>query len=125
MSYNLNGTPVPPYPQSSPSASMPEERKGLLSDFDINLDDCEPPRYKDGEYAEPRERTPSQKGRIVWTAAGLVALILGVPLLAPTSRTWCGRMGAGSRPTDPSKLLSNGTHEFKRTVLIVSMDGLR
>ena len=118
MAYNLKEI------QGSPSKPTPEERKGLLSNFDVDdRDNGEPPRYEDEEYAEPRERAPLQKRRILWIAGGLIALILGASFLAPLSRM-CG-MGATNRLTDPSRLLSNGTHEFKRTVLIVSIDGLR
>ena len=124
MSYDLNETPVPRYSQDGPSKPIPEERKGLLSNFDVeDGDSSEPPRYED-EYTEPRGRAPLRKRRIVWIASGLITLILGASFLAPISRMWCG-MGATSRPADPSKLLSNGTHEFKRTVVIVSIDGLR
>ena len=126
MSYNLAGTPVPPYSQDGPSKPTPEERKGLLSNFDVDdRDSGEPPRYEDEEYNEPRERIPLRKRRIGCIAGGLIALILGASFLVPVSRIWCGGMGTTSRTTDPSKLLSNGTHEFKRTVLIVSIDGLR
>ena len=120
MSYNLKQT------QDGPSSPTPEERKGLLSNFDIeDHDNGESPRYEDEEHAKPRERTPLRKRRILWIAGGLIALTLGASFLVPLSRTLCGGMGAISRPTDPSKLFSNGTHEFKRTVLIVSIDGLR
>lgn len=126
MSYNLNETQVPPYSKDGFSKSIPEERKGLLSNFDVDdRDNGEPPRYEDEEYAEPRARTPLRKKRIAGIAASFIALLLGASFLVPISRNWCGRMGVTSRPTDPSKLLSNGTHEFKRTVLIVSIDGLR
>jgi len=126
MSYNLNGTPASPYSQDGPSKPIPEERKGLLSNFDVDdRDNGEPPRYEDEEYAEPRERTPLRKRRIALIAGGFIALILGASFLVPMSRIWSGGIGAASRPMDPSKLLSNGTHEFKRTVLIVSIDGLR
>ena len=126
MSHNLNGAPAPPYSQGAPSKFIPEERKGLLSHFDIDDgDNGEPPRYEDEEYPEPRGRTPLQKRRIAWIAGGFIALIVGASFLVPMSRVLCGGMGVTSRPTDPSKLLSNGTHEFKRTVVIVSIDGLR
>ena len=124
--YNLNGTPTPPYPQGSSLKSIPEERKGLLSNFDVDDGgNGEPPRYEDEEYANPRERTPLRGRKISCIAASFIALIVGASFLTPLSRTWCGGMGAANRLTDPSKLLSNGTHEFKRTVLIVSIDGLR
>lgn len=125
MSYSLKEIQAPRYSQGGPLRPTPEERKGLLSNFDAeDRDNGEPPRYEDEEHAEPRERTPLRKRRILWIAGGLIALILGASFLTPLSRTWCGK-GTTSRPTDPSKLLSNGTHEFKRTVLIVSIDGLR
>jgi hypothetical protein len=124
MSYNLKG--ISHHSQGGPSKPTPEERKGLLSHFDVDdRDNGELPHYEDEEYAEPRERTPLQKRRIAWIAGGFIALILGASFLVPTLRMWCSGMGDASRPTDPSKLLSNGTHEFKRTVLIVSIDGLR
>lgn len=122
MSYSLKEIQSPRYSQDGPSGPTPEERKGLLSNFDVeDRDNGEPPRYEDEEYAEPRERTPLRKRRIAWIAGGLITLILGASFLRPLW-SWCGM---GSRPTDPSKLLSNGTHEFKRTILIVSIDGLR
>lgn len=118
MSYNLKEI------HDNPLKPTPEERKGLLSNFDVDdRDNGEPPHYEDEEYAEPRERAPLRKRRILGIAGGLIALILGASFLAPLSRM-CG-IGAANRLLDPSKLLSNGTHEFKRTVLMVSIDGLR
>ena len=123
MSYNLKGILVPPYSQDGLLKPAPEERKGLLSNFDVDYSEL---RYhEDEEYAEPRERTPLRKRRIARIAGAIVALILGTMFLAPMSRVWCGGMDAASRLLDPSGLLSNGTHEFKRTVLIVSLDGFR
>ena len=123
MSYNLKETSS--YLGSSLTPT-PEEQKGLLSNFDVeDRDNGEPPRYEDEEYAEPRERALLERRRIVRIAGGFVALVLGALFFAPTSGSWCSGMGGARRPTDPSGLLSNGTHEFKRTVLIVSFDGLR
>lgn len=120
MSYNLKETQV------NSSKPTPEERKGLLSNFDVeDHDTAEPPHYEDEEYAELRKHTPLRKRKIACIAGGFITLILGASFLVPLSRVWCGGMCAASRPTDPSKLLSNGTHEFKPTVLIVSIDGLR
>ena len=124
MSYNLKDTLSPRYSQDGLSRPTPEERKGLLSNFDVEDHNGDPPRYED-DYVEPQGRTPLRKRKIVCVAGSFIALILGASFLMPLSRMWCGGMGATSRPTDPSKLLSNGTHEFKRTVLIVSIDGLR
>ena len=126
MSYNLKRNSAPPYLLGGALKPTPEERKGLLSNSDIgDCDNGEPPRYEDEEYAGPRERTPSRKKKIAGITGGFIALILWASFLVPTSRIWCGGMGTISRPADPSRLLSNGTHEFKRTVLIVSLDGFR
>jgi hypothetical protein len=123
MSYNLKGILVSPYSRDGLLKSTPEECKGLLSNFDV--DNSELRHYEDEEYAEPRERTPLRKRRIARIVGGIVALILGAMFLAPMSRMWCGGMDTTNRSPDPSRLLSNGTHEFKHTVLIVSLDGFR
>lgn len=126
MSFHLNEIPVPPYTQGGTSKPTPEERKGLLSNFDVDgRDNSELPRYKDGEHPEPRERAPLLKRRIGWIIGVFVALVLGGSFHGQMQRSWCGGMGVANRPMDPSELLSNGTHEFKRTVLIVSIDGFR
>ena len=126
MSYNLKEIPAPRYSQDGPSKSTPEERKSLLSNFDVeDHGNGEPPRYEDEEYVEPRGRTPLRKRNIAWIAGGFIALILGASFIVPVSRGWCPRMGGAVQLSDPSRLLSNGTHDFKRTVLIVSIDGLR
>ena len=126
MSYNLTDTLAPRYSQGGLSRPTPEERKGLLSNFEVDdHDNGDPPRYEDEEHVESRGRTPLRKRKIVCIAGSFIALILGASFLVPLSRMWCDGAGATSRLTDPSKLLSNGTHEFRRTVLIVSIDGLR
>ena len=126
MSHNLEEIPIPRFSQDDPLNSTSEERKGLLSNFDIeDNDNGEPPRYEDQEYVGPRGRTPLRKRRVAWIASGLIGVILGAFFLVPLSGSWCRGMGATSGVTDPSRLLSNGTQDFKRTVLIVSIDGLR
>lgn len=128
MSFNLKDIPAPRYSQDDPSKSAPEERKGLLSNFDVeDRDNGELPRYEDEEYLEPRGRTPLQKRRIALFAGGFIVLILGATFLVPMWRPggWCGGVDPADRVTDPSRRLNNGTHDFKRTVLIVSIDGLR
>ncbi|KAF9646033.1 Phosphodiest-domain-containing protein [Thelephora ganbajun] len=126
MSHSFKGTPVPSYSQYGPSKSTLREREGLSSNFDVEgYDNSEPPHYEDEEYTRSRERVSLRKSTIARVARGCVALILGASFLMPISRIWRSRMGATSRLTDPSRLLSNGTHEFRRTVLIVSIDGLR
>jgi hypothetical protein len=98
---------------SSPS----EEREGLLSGFDTFSE-------------EPKQSFPSHTttfnllsfgiARIVVVVGGLLGLVFG-------SLCWF------SAPQSPINALhfngdtlrSNGTHDFKRTVLLVSIDGLR
>jgi hypothetical protein len=123
MPSNFGGVPFPPYDSSKPT---PEEHKSLLSDTDVEDRDHEAlPRYKDEEYPGPRERAPSQESLLVHIARNFIFLIIGATFLVPMLRSWYGRMRVANRLVDPSRLLSNGTHEFKRTVLIVSIDGLR
>ena len=126
MSHNPKEAPIPCHPPNNSAKTMLEERKVLLSDFGVkDGEKGELPHLGDEECPGPRERTPLQKSRIVGMARSLAALVLGTMLLVPMSRSWCGRMSAASQLTDTPKLLSNGTHEFEHTVLIVSIDGLR
>ncbi|KAI0696269.1 Phosphodiest-domain-containing protein [Cytidiella melzeri] len=93
-----------------------EERKGLLSssheDYNDNDDDI-------SEF-------PEQKSRrwLYCAAVGLIVLMLGAVFGPPLLRT----IHPPPRPIadfDSQKLRSNGTHLFKKTALIVSIDGLR
>ncbi|KAJ7079766.1 alkaline-phosphatase-like protein [Mycena belliarum] len=100
-----------------------EERKGLLS----GADDVEGP--SDHWKAELSVQTDSQQRgwsqrKILCTASGLIALIVTgvfarILLLNPPHAEHPNLLfhGEGVR--------SNGTHDFRRTVLIVSIDGLR
>lgn len=124
MSYNPKEIPVTRHLSNDSSETIPEERKGLFSNFDSgDCDNGELPHYGDGEY--PRKRNPLHMNMFVEIARDFIFLILGAVFLVPMWRSWCARMGTANHLTDPSRLLSNGTHEFKRTVLIVSIDGLR
>lgn len=97
-----------------------EERKGLLSNSDH---DDVLPQYEDHDFSEPATRSRPLKKGIAVTAIGLIALLACAAIVRPLSRTLC----ASYPPTgsSDSELLSNGTHDFKRTVLMVSIDGLR
>ncbi|KAJ7274265.1 alkaline-phosphatase-like protein [Mycena rebaudengoi] len=119
MASILPSTSRKPY---SPVKEMDhEERKGLLSESDggpynlkVDTDDLE----------SDSAREWSRK-KIIWAAVGLIALMItGVfarvfLLNPPIAQTHPNLLfhGDGVR--------SNGTHDFKRTVLIVSIDGLR
>ena len=127
MSSNIGAPPVPPYSQSDSLKPIPIERKGPSSNPDIEArgNSQLPPRYKHEEYPWTQGRTSLRRSTVAHVARSFIALILMVAFLVSMPRSWCGRMGFASKLTDTSRLLSNGTHEFKRTVLIVSFDGLR
>ena len=85
-----------------------EEREGLLSGKE----------FYEGQEDLARKDVP---GKRVYILAGLMALLmLGAVFGPPLLRS--------SRPHadfDSRKLRSNGTHPFRKTSLIVSIDGLR
>lgn len=83
-----------------------EERKGLLSGLATS------------EYDEPWFKKSWSPRSIGLAASTLIFLLLGA-LFGPA----LVRPGHYSRPL--SSLQTNGTHVFKKTVLIVSIDGLR
>lgn len=97
-----------------------EERKGLLS----NVDD---PEYLPPEKSAETERTWSRK-TIVVVAVSLILLILCGSfarslLIGKPQRAYSE---SNQHFGGPGQILrSNGTHDYKRTVLIVSIDGLR
>lgn len=93
------------------ASSFDEERTGLLA-------------HSEESYNEKESFAPAITSRrgIYVSAIGLIVLMLGAvfgpPLLHATHQ----------RPVadfDNQKLRSNGTHWFKKTALIVSIDGLR
>jgi hypothetical protein len=97
---------------------MDEEREGLLShsEDEDGLSQCE-----DLEHIEnltPKRRT--FRRNTVLFAVGLIIALVGSYTLSPTIIKMCS-----SSSTNLPVLLSNGTHDFQRTVLLVSIDGLR
>ena len=91
-----------------------EERKALLA----------------SDRGEPDDHNSEDiEGKHEWsnTKIALTALVLIILLImgAFTLMVLCGSPGQKRHPTASSILRSNGTHEFKPTVLIVSIDGLR
>jgi hypothetical protein len=72
---------------------------------------------------EVTDHPPRKKRILAITGAGFIALLL-VAYFGPA----IARIGTGKKPADPGMdgdLQWNGTHHFKRTVLMVSIDGLR
>ena len=94
----------PEHPQYS------EEREGLLSDKDhYNKDD------------EDSAEQDVSRWKIYVLAGVLSVLLLSAVFVPPLLRR-------GRRPVadfDSQKLRLNGTHTFRKTALIVSIDGLR
>ena len=90
----------------------PEERKGLLSTTDDDYDDG-PEDHSDAK--------PWKRKKIVFTAFIFIALLITGVIARALLRT----RPSPRHPFTGTVLRSNGTHEFKRTVLIVSIDGLR
>ena len=99
------------------SAGVEEERKGLLSDTGTT-------RLSDqGDGPKPHE---SERWR--W----LKCIVIGIALVSFGSYAVFLSLSRGSSLDrakaihfDGETIRSNGTHDFKRTVLIVSIDGLR
>ncbi|KAG6838499.1 hypothetical protein C0991_011146, partial [Blastosporella zonata] len=91
-----------------------EEEEGLLTGTSGVKEDSE-------------TNTPNwSRRKIIGTSAFFITLLVSGAFvrtlvrgpIVPTTHTLSGWYQGGN-------LLSNGTHEFKRTVLIVSIDGLR
>ncbi|KAF9533064.1 alkaline-phosphatase-like protein [Crepidotus variabilis] len=105
-----------------PTSSLPndveqEERRGLLNDSSpdnqLNSDHFYGPEEKHG-----RRRTK----RVAAIAAGLIALLV----TGTFARTFLwAKPDPRIQSFSAGQLFNNGTHEFKRTVVIVSIDGLR
>ena len=68
-----------------------------------------------------------RRQRVVLSAGIIIALILGAAFIPPYFSS-CNSSDKKSHPNSQfigSEVRSNGTHDFKRTVLLVSIDGLR
>jgi hypothetical protein len=106
----------PPTASSSHKVSLSkdleaEERTRLLSSDHTS------------EYQEPEIKTGAcSRKKIAITAIALLGFLLTGTLGLWVNADPQDDFEAKSATTE---LLSNGTHEFKRTVLIVSIDGLR
>ena len=97
------------------AARTDEERKGLLSDSGNGLD---------GDDELDLSLKPKSRRGVYVAAVGMIILMLGAVFGPPLLRGF----RSTSRPVvdfDSQKLRSNGTHYFKKTALIVSIDGLR
>jgi len=101
-------------------SSLSEERKGLLSGVDslpiLEAEKTTPSSLFDGG----RTFLSFGPARIALAISTLLGLVLGISywLFSPPC-------SAKALHFNGDSLRSNGTHEFKRTVLLVSIDGLR
>ena len=103
----------------SPSSSPPEEREGLLS----GVDTSSVIEAKESKQSSPSDTITSFSfglARIAFVVGALLGLVFGLLcwLSVPQSST-------KSLHFNGDTLRSNGTHDFKRTVVLVSIDGLR
>lgn len=74
------------------------------------------------------DNAPWSRKRMASVSIVLIVIILGASLTSLNVGRWKGKIGTPSHPNSQfvgSELRSNGTHDFRRTVLIVSIDGLR
>jgi hypothetical protein len=94
-------------------SATPDERRGLLSNVD-DIDAVQPDLEE-----QPTSPATSHKRKRFAGFSVLLSLILAATLFELWPRTrYDTRIGSDT-------LYSNGTHEFKKTVLMVSIDGLR
>lgn len=101
--------------QEELGTSSDEERRGLLSNGTK--------RFDADDTLEPPRRGWSRRTSTV-LAVALLVVILGAVFGTPLVNI----LGPRPRPKpdfDRERVRSNGTHDFKKTALIVSIDGLR
>jgi hypothetical protein len=88
------------------------ERQGLLSGEPSGAQETEPPEH------------PLRKRRnLAVIGVGFITLLLVAVFGPPLARLSSG--GKTRHPIPGEQLQSNGTHDFRKTVLLVSIDGLR
>lgn len=115
-----SSVPTPKNKSFSPKNVEAEERKGLLNDADEYLDDHD-------DYSEddiPRAQSSWSRRKITTTAIAIIGLLV-TGTLARTVLFGGPGKGTSQHSFSGAELRSNGTTLFKRTVLIVSIDGLR
>lgn len=103
-------------------SSQSEEREGLLSDVDtLSFIEADESKYS------------SSSDTITWLSLGVAALARIAVVVGALLGLVFGLLYWLSDPRSSIRALhfngdtlrSNGTHDFKRTVLLVSIDGLR
>ncbi|KAF9262897.1 Phosphodiest-domain-containing protein [Marasmius fiardii PR-910] len=119
--------------ESSPRPSV-EEREGLLKNADAD-DDYYKTETASGIYNRKGIDGDAEQGsagwsrkKIIWAAALLINLLLLGVFARALLRVSPMKQHHDEHPNltfHGQALRSNGTHDFKRTVLVVSIDGLR
>lgn len=114
---------------SSHNGGQRKGRRDLTLDVDQDIETGQPrwSKYSDGD----RDDGEWSRKKIVYVASFFIALLIfgafaRVFLMSPTPST--PSAGKNVHPNSAfhgDATRSNGTHEFKRTVLVVSIDGLR
>ncbi|KAI0647781.1 Phosphodiest-domain-containing protein [Trametes meyenii] len=117
----LGGAALSP-PRRSLHADVDEELKALISPEDRRFDDDKPYRPYDEEDPSDAETqtAPRSRRRLTWIVLFFSLLLITAAIPVRRLLGWRSRDG-----TLQNALYSNGTHEFKKSVLIVSIDGLR
>ncbi|OJT08147.1 hypothetical protein TRAPUB_943 [Trametes pubescens] len=99
-----------------------EERKALIAPDERKFDEDKPYRPTDEEDAAELEVPPRSRRRLTWIV--LLFSLLLISAAIPVRRLLSSSESAPNSPAT-QLLYSNGTHEFRKSALIVSIDGLR
>ena len=103
------------------------ELAGLLSGVDAANDEGTKPVSTRKPFRWLDDQGSKKRKHLGILAIVFIVLLLGAALV-PRYLSGCRGTSTGAHPNSKfvgSELRSNGTHDFKRTVLIVSIDGLR
>ena len=97
-----------------------DERKALISPEERQLEDN---HYDEEENVQLRPPTRSRKCLVL---SGLFFSLLLLTIAIPIRRFFPSPRDSSTKPQLKTQgLLNNGTHDFKKTAIIVSIDGLR
>ncbi|KAF8843353.1 Phosphodiest-domain-containing protein [Paxillus ammoniavirescens] len=94
-----------------------EERRGLLSNVDGDVE-VHPVPQKPTSSPAPSHCSLERNWRLIASLCALVLLTVG-------GAGYLGTYVSQNPARQKGELFSNGTHEFQRTVILISIDGLR
>ncbi|KIK90554.1 hypothetical protein PAXRUDRAFT_831614 [Paxillus rubicundulus Ve08.2h10] len=104
------------YQPSSDKAGDDEERHGLLSNVDEDAEVHPVP---------PQSNSPTSSQCSLGRNWKLLASLCALVLLTVVGAGYLGTYVSQNPARQKEVLFSNGTHEFQRTVILISIDGLR